>query len=191
VASADPVYGFDALPTRIFLDASTLQAIFRYGEFIWENVEPPPGDRVHSIGLLPDLDALRCIFQVNRRACFDIVVSENCYREAAAKGEWRYTSYAAEVWDHWLTRVEEYQGRAMQGRGADAAARLRGSGFGYLSAKDKRLLRDALELECHAFLTLDGKLAKNAPHLEATVGIRVLLPTDHWELLRPWAALWW
>lgn len=175
----------------MFLDSSTLQAIFRYGEFIWENVEPPPDDRAYSVGLLPNLDALRCIFQVNQRAGFDIVFSESAYREAAAKGESRYTRYAAAVFDHWLTRVEEYRGRAMHGHGADVAARLERSGFGYLSAKDKRLLQDALALECHAFLTLDRKLAKNKQHLEATVGIRVLLPTEYWALLRPWAAVWW
>jgi hypothetical protein len=79
----------------------------------------------------------------------------------------------------------------MQGQGADVAARLDRSAFGYLSVKDKRLLQDALALECHAFLTLDRKLVKNAPHLEATVGISVSLPTEYWELLRPWAALWW
>jgi hypothetical protein len=191
VTSTDAVSEFAALPTRLFLDSSTLQAILRYGEFIWENVEPEPGDRAYSIGLFPDLDALRCIFQLNQRAGLDVVVSEGTYREAAAKGEWRYSAHAAEVWDHWLTRIEEYQGRALQGHGNEFAARLDGSAFGYLSAKDKLLLRDALALECHAFLTLDRKLAKNAPHLHASVGIRVLTPTDHWELLGPWAALWW
>jgi hypothetical protein len=191
VASASPVNDFDALPRRIFLDTSTLQAILRYGEFIWENVAPEPGDRAHAIALLPDLNALRCIFQVDQRAGFDIVVSESTYSDAAAKGERRYSAYAAEVRAHWLTRIEEYQGQALQGHGNEVAARLDGSAFGYLSAKDKLLLRDALALECHAFLTLDRKLAKNAPNLQASLGIRVLLPTEHWELLRPWAALWW
>jgi hypothetical protein len=134
---------------------------------------------------------LRCIFQVNRRAAFDIVISEGTYREAAAKGESRYSAYAAAVWDHWLTRIQAYQGRALQGYGNQIAARLDRSAFGYLSTKDKLLLRDALALECQAFLTLDRKLAKNAQHLQASVGIKVLLPTEHWELLRPWAALWW
>ena len=191
MSAADPLERFAALPTRLLLDSSTLQTLLGYGEFVFENVAPPPADRARRIpGSLDDLDALRCIFQVNERAGFDIVLSENSLREVADKSDARYTSWALDVLDHWLTRVNEYQGRAFDGGGVKLAARLDGRSFGYLSAKDKQLLIDALVLECDAFLTMERKLAKNASQLEAAVGIKVLRPPDYWALLRPWAALY-
>src|SRR5437868_14660316 len=69
VVVAQAVARFTDVPRRLFLDSSTLQTIMGYGEFIWENVEPPLGDRAYRIpGFIDDLDALRLIFQVNQRA---------------------------------------------------------------------------------------------------------------------------
>jgi len=34
------------------------------------------------------------------------------------------------------------------------------------------------------------RLPRNAGHIERELGIRVLTPIMHWEMLRPWAALW-
>lgn len=82
----DPLESFAALPKRLFLDSSTLQTILRYGEFIFENVDPPPGDRAHRVpGAGKDIDALRHIFQVSQRASFDIVLSKNSLQEVLDK----------------------------------------------------------------------------------------------------------
>jgi hypothetical protein len=56
--------------------------------------------------------------------------------------------------------------------------------------KDKRLVRDALALECDAFLPMEKKLAKNATHIGTQLGLKILRPPDYWALLRPWAALY-
>jgi hypothetical protein len=181
---------FAALPRRLFLDSSTLQTILRYGEYIWENVEPPFGDRAYQMaGFVNDLDALRMIFQVNQRAMFDIVVSRNTLQEVRAKGDPSYDR-ACEVLDHWYTRVDEYQGRAFSGDGAALAARLDSRSIDYLSKEDKLLLQDALALECDAFLTMEKKLSKNAAHLRAVTGLQILRPPGYWQLLEPWAALY-
>jgi hypothetical protein len=50
-------------------------------------------------------------------------------------------------------------------------------------------VRDALALECDAFLTMEKKLAKNAAHIGTQLGLKILRP-DYWALLRPWAALY-
>ena len=77
---------FAALPRRLFLDSSALQTLLDYGEFIFDNVEPSPGDRAHTMhGFLDDLDALRAIFQVMSRGAFDVVLSENSLAEVLDK----------------------------------------------------------------------------------------------------------
>ena len=70
------------------------------------------------------------------------------------------------------------------------ASKLDSTKFGYLSAKDRLLLKHSVELGCDAFLTVEKKLPKNASHLEREIGIRVITPALYWAMLRPWAALW-
>ena len=70
------------------------------------------------------------------------------------------------------------------------AARLFEPKFGYLSVKDRALLLDAISLQCDAFLTVERRLPKNANPIAREVGIRILTPIQHWQMLQPWAALW-
>jgi hypothetical protein len=188
VIADDPVGAFEALPRRPFLDSSTLQTVLQYGGFIFENVEPPTSARgLHVPGFRDELEALRGILQVNQRAMLDVALSENSLREVADKQDPAYMSWALDVLDHWRTRIAERQGRAFSGRGVDPS---RLDTVGYLSKKDRILLKDALAFECDAFLTMDRKLAKNAAPLRAAVGIYVLRPVDYWASLQPWAALY-
>ena len=186
----DLVESFNALPQRIFLDSSTLQALQDYGELIYENIEPPPGDRVYAIpGGYEELDALRAVFFVNRRALFEFALSKNSFEEVAAKGDQAYLQWAYDVLDHWEACLAAYRGSPFSGEGEATPSCLNDPPFGYLSAKDRLLLQDALVLECDAFLTIDRKLVKNAKHLLARTGIEVLLLSKFWEILQPWARL--
>ena len=36
----------------------------------------------------------------------------------------------------------------------------------------------------------ERRLPQNAAHIERELGIRIVTPITHWEMLRPWAALW-
>jgi hypothetical protein len=62
--------------------------------------------------------------------------------------------------------------------------------FGNVSAKDRKLLQDAVDTRCDAFLTMEKKLPKNAEFIERETGLRVMRPTMYWALLDPWAALY-
>jgi hypothetical protein len=188
---SDKLTAFYDLPRRIFLDSSTLQALQDYGEFIYENVEPEPDDRIYKIsGGYEELDSLRAICFVGQRAMFEFALSEQSFAEVAAKGDGAYLQWAYEMLAYWRGCLSAYGGNPFDGSGTWLASQLEDARFGYLSTKDRLLLQDALALECDAFLTLDRKLVKNAEHLQREVGLRILLPSQYWNLLSPWARLY-
>lgn len=124
--------------------------------------------------------------QIAERAPFEFALSDNSFAEVHAKGDSGYLQWAYDVLDHWLTCLEE----SGEPRGNFVAlAAIDSNSYGYLGEGDRALLRDAIALECDTFLTMENKLTKNASHIERTLGLRVLSPTEMWEYLQPWAAL--
>ena len=181
---------FEELPARIFLDSSVLQTIHGYGEIVFENEDLPASDKMWTISGGPEeLEALRAIFFVNQRAMFEFALSEHSFAEVEASGDRRYLRWAYDVLDHWHACLEGYDGSPFSGDGIVRAERLDSSRFGYLSEKDRLLLRDAVSLECDAFLTMERRLPNNAPHLKRELELIVLRPTSFWLMLRPWARL--
>ena len=178
---------FEDLPRRIFLDSSALQTLQSYGSFLYDN-EPLP----HTARIIEDsrglakLEALRNIMLVAGRAPFEFALSENSFAEVERKGDPRYLQWAYDVLDHWLTCLADSQEHA---ENAAAIAAIDSDSYSYLGVGDRVLLKDALSLGCDTFLTMENRLPKNAAHIQKTLGIRVLSPIEMWEILQPWAAL--
>jgi hypothetical protein len=80
---------------------------------------------------------------------FDLVLSQGSLDEVLAKGDPAYNLWALDVLDHWQIRIDEHQGQTFDGSGEKHAERLDETRLS-LSAKDGRLLRHALALECDA-----------------------------------------
>jgi hypothetical protein len=180
--------GFADIPARVFLDSSVLQTFSDYGDVIFDNAEPSPGDRAFGMpGFLSDLDALRVIFEVFRRGSFQLVVSGNTFAEVRRKEDPFYSGLAVEMGDYWLQHVKD--GASFSGSGIELAKLLDSPTVGYLSRGDRELLKDAVRFECAVFLTMEKKLPTQAAKIAGLVPLRVLRPPEYWELLRPWAAL--
>ena len=183
------VGSFEALPRRIFIDSCTVQTLRSYGEFIYDGGSIRPSDVIRRIpDGLENVEALQAICQVTSRALFQWIVSDASRKEAAAKGDAGHLQ--------WLFEIDSYARAFLAETGPSAesqalAAKLDQPKFGYLSAGDRILLQDAVFLQCDSFLTMERKLPRNAAHIERELGIRVLTPTMYWEMLRPWAGLWW
>ena len=125
------------------------------------------------------------IFRLTERAQFEWIVSRGSLAEAAEKRDAGHLQWLWDIADH-STVCLVADGPTTESEGL--AMRLDEPRFGYLSAKDRRLLVDALALRCEAFLTMERRLPRNAGHLARELGIDVLTPLRLWEMLRPWAA---
>ena len=184
---------FDKLPSRLFIDSTVLQTLQSYGEFIYDGGAIASHDRIYSIpNGLENVNALKNIMFVGRRALFELVLSHHSLEEVSDRGNPKYLDWAHEICAYWSNQLVAYEGRripAFSGHGAQRAKVLASSRFDYLSKKDRALLVDALKLECNAFITMDRRLARNATHLETWVPIRVLEPVGFWDLLQPWTPL--
>lgn len=179
----------ESLPRRIFLDSCTAQTLRKYGGYIFEAEPIPTSDRIHCVtDGIANIEALRNIFLVNQRAQFEWIVSRGSMQEAHDKGDPGHM--------RWLWDIADHSAVCLEGDGSTAesealAARLDEPKFGYLSDKDRLLLRHAIALRCEAFLTVERRLPRNAAHVECELlGIRILTPIMHWGMLRPWTALW-
>ena len=179
---------FESLPRRIFLDSCTAQTLRNYGGYIYEAEPIPDSDRIHRVtNGIANIAALRKIFMVNERAMFEWIVSSGSMQEGHDKGDRGHMQ--------WLWDIAAHSEVCSEGGGPTVeseaiASRLGEPKFGYLSEKDRLLLRDAIILRCEAFLMVERRLPRNAAHIERELGIRILTPIAHWEILRPWAALW-
>jgi hypothetical protein len=185
---------FEDLPRRLFLDSSALQNLETYGECIYDGGDIGEHHRIRSV---PDgvgeIEALRKIMLVGQRGCFELVLSNNSFLEVEASGRVSYLGWAHEVHQYWQDLLSNYAYRGVapfSGQGKTLAGKLETPRFGYLSNKDRFLIRDAVLLECDAFITMDKRLARNGRHIEKELRLKVLSPSGYWSLLAPWAALY-
>lgn len=177
----------DDPPCRIFLDSSVLQAMYTYGEFLYDGGSIESDDRVHRDPHgLAKLNALRSVVQVGYRAPFEFALSTNSFLEVNRAGHLGYMQWAQDVLAHWNACLEESPDPTPN---PWALRALQTGSLGYLSRGDRALLTDAVYLDCDTFLTMENKLPRNHSHLRNALGIRVETPYMVWQRVEPWARL--
>lgn len=198
----DPFERFQSLPGRLLMDTCVLNVLQDEGEYIFEGQLPTD---VAEDDLNPDWVALRCILQVNERASFQFFVSPITFAELANEKDMlrsqRRLSWALDVLDVWLIMLEETSDRVADG----GTVRHRFKLTKELQDLESQLMeipdfrRDPLDRllmvqyrmgNCDAFLTTDENTIWRRREKLKELGITVLRPSDFWELLKPWAALW-
>ena len=173
-----------SLPRRIYLDTSTLQQLYDFGGEIFEGERFEPLGRATRVqGLADEIAALRMIFTANQRAVFEFVVTEPSLREVVNRGRPGYTQWVYDVLDAWLVQSENEEPPTPSRTFEDRR-------FGMISVKDRRLLQDALDWRCDAFMTMERRLPTAAAFIERETGLRVIRPTAYWDLLRRFAQLY-
>lgn len=175
-------------PSRIFLDTSVLQTIQDYGPFVFEGEPIPPGDRIHKI---PEgreqLEALQHLFQIVDRGPFEFALSEGSLKEVDAKRDSGFLRWAHDVLDHWSVCTEE---NGLPEVPQEILIACDSPTLNFISAADRILIRDAVTLGCDSLLTMEGRLPKNAPHIQKILGLRVDRPSWLWDQWKPFAGLY-
>lgn len=180
-----------AVPRLVFLDSCTMQWLHRYGGFVWEDEALDANDHIkRQADGQAELAALSAIMAVGTRGALEFAVSHNTLGEVRDAGDRHYLQWAYDVADYWEAVVEESGWNLSAPERDELAKQLDSPSYGYLGAGDRALLTDAVQFGCDAFLTVEKKLARNAHHLQSTLGLRVLRPSSLWDILKPWAALY-
>lgn len=177
----------DHPPARLLLDTSVIQVLERFGESIYDGGGEDDEARLAKwSGGAAQVEALRLIMQVGQRLAFQFCVSDAVLREVDAGSSASRWNWALELREHWhLTTAHE---NVVLDEAA--AVKLESRRFGFLSAADRRVVQDALRHRCPIVLTLDARLVRGCRGRLEELGVEVLLPTEYWERLRPWAALY-
>jgi hypothetical protein len=184
VSHGEVVGAWQSIPRRIYLDTSTLQNLHDFGGEIFEGESFEPVGRAARVeGLTDELIALRMIFGVNERAMFEFVVTEASLREVEARNYSSFTQWVYDVLDTWLVQSEGEEPPA-------PSTTFEEPRFGMISVKDRRLLQEAVDWRCDAFMTLERRLPTAARFIERETGLRVMRPTRYWGLLRRFARLY-
>jgi hypothetical protein len=180
----DPVQTWLSLPRRIYLDTSTLQNLYDFDGEIFEG-EPfePVGRAARVPDLAAEIDALQMIFLINQRGVFEFVVTEASLREVVNRTHAGYTQWVYDVLDTWLIQSEGTE-RPAPGKTFEDRR------FSMISVKDRRLLQEALDWRCDAFMTMERRLPTAAVFIERQTGLRVMRPTTYWELLSRFSQLY-
>ena len=102
---------------------------------------------------------------VNQRAMFQFVVTEASWREVVNRARPGYTQWVYDVLDTWLV-YSEGEEPPTPGRTCEDQR------FGMISVKDRRLLQEALDWRCQAFITMERRLPTAAAFIERQTGLR-------------------
>jgi hypothetical protein len=194
---SDALERFKSLPGRLLLDTCILNVLQDEGGYIWEGELPNSVDE-SDVG--PELRALRWIFQVNERAMFQFVVSPLTIGELAAIRDFAHREsrvrWALDVLDTWQITVWETQDETVRQRRtlspelSELEEHLREIPDLRRNPYDRLLLLETRMANCDAFLTTDVRTIMRHKDRLKELGIHVLLPSEFWDLLKPWAALW-
>jgi hypothetical protein len=186
------------LPGRVLLDTNILRAMYDEGEFLfdgyWEG-EAAPGDQ---------LIALKDALLVARRLQLQFVTSPLSIAEIvniqSIDDRSRLLSWFLEMLNYWIVELDLGGDRLAVGGTVRHRFKLSKELQGFEQALmsipdfrrdpfDRLLLIHHRMANCDAFLTLDTATIWKHQDFLKVHGVNVMLPTEYWECVRPYAAL--
>jgi hypothetical protein len=93
------------------------------------------------------------------------------------------------MWDYWQNIIQNYKDSIPLDPDKLEKFDNDVSLLGRLSRDDRNIIRDAISFGCDAILTTD-KFRNFREEINGKYKIMILYPSDLWELLKPFQALW-
>jgi predicted nucleic acid-binding protein len=180
------------IPTRILLDTNVVNFTLDWGEAIFDGGEIP--NKLSERGVR-DILALQGIFAAGQRAGWQLAISpkthEEIMRTSNTAKRARLKGWFNEVWLYWREFFDE-EGL----NDADMASlvvRLSSSQCltVFPDTPDRELIAYAIAYKCDTFCTRDYRsILRHREKVNLALLPRFITPTEWWEELRPYAALW-
>lgn len=164
------------LPRRIFFDTNVIQDILQYRIFEEELVNFKRKFPKHDKRKQADVNALRFIFLANIRGSFQFIISERVVEELSNSQRLELIQWGFEFLDY-SSNFYDFEDKGIRHR----------FGLALLKEKDRMLLIDAINMRCHVFLTMDYKTLWK--HSRSITKIKILTPSEFWEILEPYFPL--
>ena len=184
---------FEAIPGRVFLDTNVVNFILDHGEQIHDGVEIPVAcsPRVQS-----DIEALINIFLTGQRASWQLAISPHTYCEVTATTDptrnYELTRWFFEIWHYWREFLHSDTTFPSFSQAEETRLQLLASGnLDVLpDISDRILVCDAIVYGCDALCTRDWSTILKFRDDLRDLPLKIITPTEFWEEIRPWAAIW-
>lgn len=189
---------YGELPRRIFLDSNIIQYLCDFGDFIFESYSEESrlisssGKEIPNDSFLyREIICLNEVFGIPNRVPFQFATSNFIYEEVLKKYDLDRARYFFEIWNHWQYHIKEMKGDAFKGYGKRKLARIQSdkSIIAGLSKSDFQVLCDALLLESDVLLTCD-RYRNRQSWVYSKYRIMILYPSDFFQIIREFQALW-
>ncbi len=181
------------IPKRVFLDTTSLNFILEYGEEIFDGT---PFSKELNDRIREDIDAFHNIFLSGQRATWELAISPFTYKEIIKTNNSEKKHYLdnwfMNVWDYWLNIIKANNNLPSFMEAEEAKIKLLSSGILDIlpDIEDRILLSDAIVYRCDCFCTRDWHtILKHRDRLE-TLPLKIIAPSEWWNLVKPFAALW-
>ena len=194
------------MPGRIFLDTNVLQYLQDFGEYIFDNYRESKDYFITSKGkiisknnsLYKQIIALHDIFININRTNIEFALSQSVFDEVKRKKRGNqvdisFIQWFYDVWDHWQAVLQSYKDDPISDEALERykKAQIDKSLFGCLSEKDRKIILDAIYLDCDALLTVDKFARQNFQYfVYREYQLMAIKPTGLVEILKPFQALW-
>lgn len=181
------------VPGRAFLDTSVVNFILDYGEQIHDGALIPENSTER---IVRDIEALRRIFLVGQRASWQLAISPFTYKEVIATKNPSRRKYLEtwffEIWHYWREIVEQNNDLPEFIEAERIRVEILASGIlGALPGiEDRILICDAVVYRCDCFCTRDWNTIIKYRDTLQPLPIKILTPTEWWNLILPYANIW-
>ncbi len=178
----------DFLSRRVFLDTNIVQTLQSqwFREYFFDGYWSPEAEKqIEHRGsrFSEDIHALAAWMDLTRRGGWPIAVSRQTFEELRAHPDMGRRSRLL----RWVSELNEYSAWSAAHYAGPAYA---DSAFAFLpDPGDAVLIREAIELGCATFLTMDYKTIHRFRDRILEAGIEVLRPVEFMERLKPWIGL--